>query len=97
MFAKLTPHLKREKSNLKRRDVFNRVNKEAGIFLLYQNWLYLLTYLFSEKQENLEHCCDILRKELKLLFTLEGILTLFIHIANDTKEIGVLSTILQNR
>ena len=48
------------------------------------------TYLFSEKQENLEHCCDILRNELKLFFTLEGILTLFIHIANDTKELFVI-------
>ena len=63
----------------------------------YQNCLYLLTYLFSEKEENLEHCCDILRKELKRVFTLEGILTLFIHIANDTKELGVLSTMLRNR
>ena len=44
------------------------------------------TYLFSEKQEDLEHCCDILRNELKLFFTLEGILTFFIHIANDTKK-----------
>ena len=52
------------------------------------------TYLFSEKQEDLEHCCDILRNELKLFFTLEGILTLFIHIANDTKKKWLLSTIV---
>ena len=48
------------------------------------------TYLFSEKQEDLEHCCDILRNELKLFFRLEGILTLFIHIANDTKKLFVI-------
>ena len=48
------------------------------------------TYLFSEKQEDLEHCCDILRNELKLLFTMKGILTLFIHTANDTKELFVI-------
>lgn len=86
VFAKLTAHPKREKSNLKRRGVFNRVNKEAGISLLISKLSLSSTYLFSEKQENLEHCCDILRKELKLLFTLEGILTLFIHIATDTKN-----------
>ena len=51
------------------------------------------TYLFSEKQEDLEHCCDILRNELKLFFTLEGILTLFIHIANDTKTLFVINNI----
>ena len=51
------------------------------------------TYLFSEKQEDLEHCCDILRNELKLFFTLEGILTLFIHIANDTKTPFVINNI----
>ena len=68
----------------------NRVNKKPGISLLISKLSLSSTYVFSEKQENLEHCCDILRKELKLLFTLEGILTLFTHTANDTKELGLL-------
>ena len=38
-------------------------------------------YIFSENQENLEHCCDILRNDLKLIFTMEGIIAFLFQTA----------------
>ncbi|CAH3041712.1 unnamed protein product [Porites lobata] len=49
---------------------------------LKQDWMILLSYIdelekrkadlqILENQENLEHCCDVLRNDLKLIFTME--------------------------
>ena len=41
---------------------------------LFSDTLYSFSflYLFSDKQGDIEHCCDILRSEIKLLFKVEG-------------------------
>ncbi|CAH3024574.1 unnamed protein product [Porites evermanni] len=68
---------------------------------LKQDWMILLSYgdqlkerkadlQILEKQENLEHCCDILRKELKLLFTLEDWRRTDYHTMQEAKLLDIL-------
>ena len=51
------------------------------MFVSISNLSLSFLYIFSEKQEDLEHCCDILRNDLKLIFTMEGIITFLFQTA----------------
>lgn len=44
----------------------------ATTFLYFSCTLYVSFFYLSDKQEDVNQCCDILRSELKLLFNLEG-------------------------
>ena len=56
----------------------------AGYVCLDITYLSALSflYLFREKQEDLEHCCDILRNNLTLILTMQGMITFLFQIAN---------------
>ena len=56
----------------------------AGYVCLDITYLSALSflYLFREKQEDLERCCDILRNDLTLILTMQGMITFLFQIAN---------------